>query len=129
VLDERNSTLLTEGVVVDPDTLSAPVVYRLKNADDAFRIGELGELVLSVGKPETLLTVPSEAVVEINTRPFLFAMRSGESFDRLRVKLGPSDGERVAVLDGLTEKDRVVTKGAYDIYAASLAGAVESHRH
>jgi hypothetical protein len=39
------------------------------------------------------------------------------------------DGQRVAILAGLNARDRVVTRGAYDIYAASLAGAVESHRH
>jgi cobalt-zinc-cadmium efflux system membrane fusion protein len=128
-LTSANSTLLTEQVVVDPDTLSAPVVYRVKNSSGALRTGEMGELVLSVGKLESHLTVPTEAVVEINTRPFLFVMRSGESFDRLRVRLGPSNGKRVAIRKGLNAADRVVTAGAFDVYAASLAGAVESHRH
>ena len=129
VLTDANSTLLTERVVIDPETLSAPVVYQVKNVDGTLRIGELMELVLSVGRKTPYLTAPVEAVVEINTRPFLFVMRSGESFDRLRVRLGPSDGKQVAILEGLQLTDRVVSVGAFDVYAASLAGAVESHRH
>ena len=129
VLALSNSKLLTQRVVVDPDTLTAPVVYQVKNPDGALRIGELVQLMLAVGKEEEHLTVPTAAVVEINTRPYLFVMRSGESFDRLKVQLGPTDGRRVAVVSGLAAADRVVIVGAFDIYAASLAGSVESHRH
>jgi len=128
-LTEENSRLLTRRVVVDADTLTAPVAYRVNNSGGALRIGELAELRLAVGKGEEHLTVPGQAVVEINTRPYLFVMRTGESFDRLRVRLGPSDGQRVAVTSGLEATDRVVVNGAFDVYAASLAGAVESHRH
>ena len=132
-LQRPRARLLTDRLVVDPDTLTARVVYRVDNSKaktkSPLRIGDQGELVLGVGKATRWLAVPSEAVVEINTRPHLFVMRTGESFDRLRVKLGPDDGEWVAVREGLHPTDRVVVKGAFDVYAASLAGAVESHRH
>ena len=129
VLASSNSRLLTRRVVVDPDTLTAPVTYSVDNSAGALRIGELAELRLAVGRPQQHLTVPGAAVVEINTRPCLFVMRTGESFDRLLVRLGPTDGQRVAVLSGLEAMDRVVTAGAFDVYAASLSGSVESHRH
>ena len=130
-LTSPRARLLTDRLVVDPETLSAHVVYRVDNSDPqrTLRIGELGELVLGVGQPGRYLTVPAEAVVEINTRPHLFVMRTGESFDRLQVRLGPGDGKWVAVRQGLSPKDRVVVKGAFDVYAASLASSVESHRH
>jgi len=129
VLDEDNSQLLTRRVVLDPDTLTAPVAYLVENPDEVLRIGELAELRIATGQAKDSLTVPVDAVVEVNTRPYLYAMRTGESFDRLRVTLGPSDGKRVAVQSGLQATDRVVTTGAFDIYAAQLAGTVESHRH
>ena len=130
-LDNPRARLLTDRLVVDPETLSADVVYGVRNSDPQkpLRIGEQGELVLGVGQPRRHLVVPTAAVVEINTRPHLFVMRTGESFDRLQVRLGPDDGKWTAVLGGLEPKDRVVVQGAFDVYAASLAGAVESHRH
>lgn len=130
-LTSPRARLLTDRLVVDPETLTARVVYGVDNSDARrpLRIGELGELVLGVGQPGRYLAVPAEAVVEINTRPHLFVMRTGESFDRLQVRLGPSDGQWVAVSQGLRPTDRVVVKGAFDVYAASLAGSVESHRH
>lgn len=128
-LTKTNSRLLTRRVVIDPATLTAPVTYRVQGTAGDLRIGELAELRLAVGEEKEYLTVPRQAVVEINTRPFLFVMRSGESFARLGVRLGPSDGRRVAVLSGLKPGDRVVTVGAFDVYAASLTGTVESHRH
>ena len=128
-LGGKSARRLTQRVVVDPDTLTAPIVYQLDNKAGALHIGELAELRLAVGEEQEHLTVPKEAVVEINTRPYLFVMRSGESFDRLKVRIGPSDGVRVAVLSGISATDRVVITGAFDVYAASLAGDVESHRH
>ena len=128
-LNEKVARLLTRRVVIDPDTLTAPVVYQVDNRSGLLRIGEPAELRIAAGDAAEHLTVPAAAVVEVNTRPYLFAMRTGESFARLPVKLGPTDGKRVAVLSGLTATDRVVATGAFDVYAASLAGAVESHRH
>ena len=128
-LDAPRARLLTRRVVVDADKLTAPLVYQVDNSDRSLRIGDQVELRLAVGQASEHLTVPTSAVVEINTRPYLFAMRSGESFDRLRVRLGATDGKRVAVLSGLEARDRVVVTGAFDVYTASLAGAVESHRH
>ena len=129
VLGGKGSRRLTQQVVVDPDTLTAPIVYQVDNKARTLRIGQLAELRLAVGQRQQHLTVPRDAVVEINTRPYLFVMRTGESFDRLKVRLGSTDGARVAVLSGLSATDRVVVTGAFDVYAASLAGDVESHRH
>lgn len=126
---EQNSRLLTRRVVVHAGTLTAPVAYQVENPKGVLRIGELTELRLAVGEQKEHLTIPKTAVVEINTRPYVFVMRTGESFTRLMVRPGPTNGERVAVLSGLSATDRVVATGAFDVYAASLAGAVESHRH
>jgi membrane fusion protein, heavy metal efflux system len=128
-LKEGKAHLLTRRVVVNPATLTAPVAYQVENKDGALRIGEPAELRVAVGSQQPYLTVPQAAVVEINTRPYLFVMRTGESFARLPVKLGPTDGQHTAITAGLAPTDRVVTAGAFDVYAASLAGDVESHRH
>jgi RND family efflux transporter MFP subunit len=122
--------LLTRRIVVDPRTLSAPLVFRHRQAAGGpLRLGDLVELTLGVGELREGLTVPVGAVVELGTQPYLFLMVSGESFTRRRVRLGPSDGERVVVLEGLDAKERVVTVGGLDVYLSSVAGSLESHQH
>jgi membrane fusion protein, heavy metal efflux system len=88
-------------------------------------------VVLSVrlGQPENVLAVERSAVVEINTRPFVFVQVDGEHFEKRAVTLGRSDGAYVQIVSGVRNGDRVVDKGGYDIHLASLMGTVESHRH
>ena len=88
-------------------------------------------VVLSVrfGAPETLLSVPRPAVVEINTRPYVFVQMDGEHFEKRAMTLGRADGPWVQVVSGVKPGERVVTRGGYDIHLAALMGTLESHRH
>jgi RND family efflux transporter MFP subunit len=129
-LADAASALLTRRIVIDPRTLSAPLVFRHRQAAKGpLRIGDLVELTLGVGELSEALTVPAGAVVELGTQPCLFLMVTGESFTRRRVRLGPSDGERVAILEGLSAGERVVTVGGLDVYVSSMAGSLRSHQH
>jgi multidrug efflux pump subunit AcrA (membrane-fusion protein) len=99
--------------------------------------GALGNLrpgasvVLSVriGEPKALLTVPRGAVVEINTRPYVFVQTDGEHFEKRAVALGQAEGPWIHVISGVTKDERVVALGGFDIHLAALMGSVESHRH
>lgn len=88
-------------------------------------------MVLSVriGKPALALAVPRMAVVEINTRPYVFVQADGEHFEKRTVTLGQADGGFVRVESGIKAGERVVTRGGFDIHLASLMGTIESHRH
>ncbi|MBW2453721.1 MAG: HlyD family efflux transporter periplasmic adaptor subunit [Deltaproteobacteria bacterium] len=86
-------------------------------------------LLVRVGEERSVLAVPRSAVVEINTRPFVFVQVEGESFDKRLVTLGDSDGPFRAIRGGLAKGERIVIEGGFDIHLGSLIGAVESHRH
>jgi RND family efflux transporter MFP subunit len=122
------ASLLARPEIVDRHSAGLPVSWSVPN-DGRLMIGELLELSLGVGETEDQLTVPKSAIVEINTRPHAFVQVTGESFEQRLLRLGRSDGRRVAVLSGLSEEDLVVTQGGFDVYVASLAGTVESHVH
>jgi membrane fusion protein, heavy metal efflux system len=81
------------------------------------------------GKAETALAVPRSAVVEINTRPYVFVQLDGEHFEKRLVSLGAPDGDFIRIEDGVKAGERIVTRGGYDVHLASLMGNVESHRH
>ncbi|HEY6079345.1 MAG TPA: efflux RND transporter periplasmic adaptor subunit [Polyangiaceae bacterium] len=86
-------------------------------------------LSVRIGKPEPALAVPRSAVVEINTRPYVFVQADGEHFEKRSVAVGHADGEFVRIESGVKRGERVVTRGGFDIHLASLMGSVESHRH
>jgi membrane fusion protein, heavy metal efflux system len=92
-------------------------------------VGASVVLQLAIGAPRTVLAVPRAAVVEINTRPFVFVQVDGESFEKRAVQLGAASGDMVEIEQGVSENERIVTRGGFDIHLASLMGSVESHRH
>ncbi|WP_437979210.1 efflux RND transporter periplasmic adaptor subunit [Sorangium sp. So ce295] len=86
-------------------------------------------LAARLGAPRTALAVPRAAVVEIDTRPYVFVQADGEHFEKRRVTLGDADGAFVEVRSGVAKGERIVTRGGFDVHLASLMGTVESHRH
>ncbi len=95
----------------------------------ALRPGTSVVLLLRVGEPRVVLAVPRGAVVEINTRPYVFVQVDGERFEKRAVRLGQADGPWIEVVAGVHAGERVVSRGGFDIHLASLMGTVESHRH
>jgi len=75
------------------------------------------------------VTVPVGAVVEIDTRPFVFVQIDGEHFEKRSVAVGPRDGAFIPIRAGVEKGERVVTIGGFDIHLAAVMGTVESHRH
>lgn len=101
---------------------------------DAARSSDLrpgASVVLSVrfGLPQRLLAVPRGAVIEINTRPYVFVQVDGEHFEKRAVLVGQADGDFVHAISGIKQGERIVSKGGFDVHLASLMGSVESHRH
>jgi RND family efflux transporter MFP subunit len=86
-------------------------------------------LSVRIGKPAPALAVPRAAVVEINTRPYVFVQLDGEHFEKRSVTVGHADGEYVHIVSGVKPGDRVVTRGGFDVHLTALMGTVESHRH
>jgi multidrug efflux pump subunit AcrA (membrane-fusion protein) len=69
------------------------------------------------------------SVVDDAGRPIVFVQVEGETFERRPVTLGEREGEFVQVTAGLTNGERVVTRGAYLIRLASLSTQVPAHGH
>ena len=55
--------------------------------------------------------IPREAVMEIDGKMYVYVMQQDRPLKR-EVKIGHPSGEKVAVLEGLTPGERIVTKGA-----------------
>jgi RND family efflux transporter MFP subunit len=113
--------------IVDVAPSNAPGAGAARPFD--LRPGATVVLAVRLGRPESVLAVARDSVVEINTRHYVFVQADGEHFEKRPVTLGRSDGPWIQIVSGAKKGERVVTKGGYDIHLASLMGTVESHRH
>ena len=128
-LDPR-SHFISATPQVDPRSRVATWIVDMPGApDEAFRAGTNVVLLVRVGKPENVVAVPRSAVVEINTRAYVFVQADGEHFLKRAVELGRSDGGWVQIVSGVAKGERVVTRGGFDVHLGSMMGTVESHRH
>jgi RND family efflux transporter MFP subunit len=130
---DANARFLSALPVVDPAsrvaTWIADVAPEANQGSSDLRPGTSVVLAVRFGAPESLLAAPREAVVEINTRPYIFVQLDGEHFEKRAVTLGREDGPWIEVRSGVKKGERMVTKGGFDVHLASLMGTVESHRH
>lgn len=100
--------------VLDPSTRTAQLEIEVPNGDHRLKPGMYSRIRLTVSTKPNALTVPVNAVVDIEGRKGVFTIPEGER--RLAkfnpVQVGLEDGQKVEILDGVAEGTRVVTTGA-----------------
>ncbi len=65
-----------------------------------------------------VVSIPVAAVVEAEGKPLVF-VKSGTTYDPVFIQTGATQGDQVAVTDGVTVGENVVTQGALSLYAES----------
>jgi RND family efflux transporter MFP subunit len=121
--------LVFVGIHVDAATRTVPLIYEVNNAENRLRVGQSVNLFVETARAEDTLAIPSGAIVEEDGRPIAFVQVGGETFQKRDLTVGLRDGNWVQVLSGITEGERVVTKGAYAVRLASVSSAIPAHGH
>jgi len=97
--------------VLDPQTRTVKVYVELPNPGARFRPDMFGTL-RHVASRRRAPVVPLASVVQQYGRAVVFVERAIARFERREVVLGAREGDRVAVLSGVTPGERVVVDGA-----------------
>jgi membrane fusion protein, heavy metal efflux system len=129
ILGEGGGRLVHLGPSVDPKARTVALVYEVPNRDGRLRIGMALHVYVETARIEEALVIPSSALVEEDARTVAFVQLSGETFEKRDLTLGIRDGPFVQVLSGLSEGERVVTKGAYAVRLASVSTTIPAHGH
>ena len=74
--------------------------------------GMYARVRLTVERRPNALTVPRGAVVDIEGKRGVFMVENGQTARFREVQTGLQDNDRIEILDGLNEGERVVTTGA-----------------
>ena len=94
--------------------------------------GGYAEVYLICGERNGVITVPREALVEIQGNKYVYIAEDDHEYVKKLVKTGSSDGERIEIIEGLEEGDKIVAKGGAIIRMAevsSIAPPAHTHNH
>lgn len=91
--------------------------------------GSFAEVYLKTVPLYNTLSIPVSSLIEEQGVFYVYVQTAGESFQKQEVKLGANDGVQVQVLSGVTEGERVVTRGAYHIKLSTASGTLPAHGH
>jgi RND family efflux transporter MFP subunit len=97
--------------VFDPATRTAQMEIEVPNPGFRLKPGMYARVRLTLERRPDALTVPSNAVVDADGKRGVFMVKD-QTAKFVVTKVGLSDGERIEILDGLREGDRVITTGA-----------------
>lgn len=125
----KNGKLVAIGSVVDAATRTVPLLFEFANPERALRLGMTAKVQLFIGSGQTSLLVPSGAVQDESGTQVVYVQTGGESFERRIVQSGARDGDKLAIVAGLSPGSRVVSKGAYLIRLSTSKAGPAGHAH
>ncbi len=128
-LESLNGKLISNPGTSVSDNGYIPLYFSFNN-NGSVAPGAFAEIYLKSGLRHGVITVPKEAIVEINGNKCVYASHGKDHFIKHLVTLGASDGKRIEILSGLEAGEDVVVKGAQAVrMAETSATAVPGHTH
>ena len=109
------------------DTTSRTIKVRIElpNPSGQLKPGMFASVNI-INNPQSSLVVPEQAVIRTGTRNVVIVAHEQGRFEPVVVQLGQSDGNKIAVLQGLKAGQRVVISGQFLIDSeANLQGVLD----
>ena len=110
---------------VDPATRTLKLRLEADNPGFVLRPDMFVDIELPVAKPAGL-TVPVDAVIDSGRQQRVFVERSPGMFEPRQVRVGWRSGDRVEIVEGLSEGERVVSSGTFLVDSESRLKSVQS---
>lgn len=101
--------VLFVGDLIDPDVRTAKVRIAFKNADGRLKPGMFAT-VNFIGFPETQVTVPTTAIVQVGQSAFVFEQVRAWNLQPREVTVGKQQGDRIVITRGLDAGASILTK-------------------
>ncbi|MDR2125720.1 MAG: efflux RND transporter periplasmic adaptor subunit [Prevotellaceae bacterium] len=125
-LEELNGKVLSFGKAADINNPLIPIVFQVSNTIDLLS-GSIVELYIKAQTDKRAITVSNEAIVEEMGNYFVFVELTPETFEKRAISKGTTDGLRTEIKEGLSEGERVVSKGAIFIKLAQSSEELDVH--
>jgi membrane fusion protein (multidrug efflux system) len=112
-------------VTVDQGTDTVPVRATFPNPDRVLIDGQLVNVIVEGGTPETALVVPQSAIQIDQAGPFALVVNKENKIEVRRIEPGQVEGAGLAVTKGLAAGDMVVTEGVQKVRPGQVVEPVE----
>lgn len=130
ILDaSRGARIVQVNSLIDPQSRTASVTVEYPRAMGPTSIGARYRAHVFTSEAKPRLAIPRSATIDDGGRPVVYVQTGGETFTRRNVTLGIVDGDRVEVVNGVEEGERVVSTGAYYVKLAAAGGDEIGHGH
>jgi multidrug efflux pump subunit AcrA (membrane-fusion protein) len=118
--DVFESQLEHLAALADAQTGTLEAVFHVENPDAKLRPGMRAEFAIVIGKRESVMSIPREAVQGDGADRFVYVAdyELKNAFVKTPVVLGAQNDRKVEVTGGILPGDQVVTRGAYALVFA-----------
>lgn len=99
---------------IDSATATLAVRYRFANPNQFLVSNGYVTVLLSEAEPKEIIAVPTGAVLANATGDYVYLNVNGTAVRRI-VKLGETQGGYIAILEGLSEGEEVITEGVVNV--------------
>lgn len=111
--------------IVDPETRTAKVRIQIKKSPINIRAESYVNVSIYVPLGEHIV-VPLDAIVDTGKETFVFVKKNDDSLEPRRVTIKLKSGDKVAIADGLSVGDEIVTSGNFLVDSESrLKGVIQ----
>jgi len=110
----------------DPETRVMEVRIELNNPGNRLRPEMLATADLPIGGTEPVITVPSDAIQQVNGQDVVFVRTAPNRFAVRPVRAGESEAGRAPVLEGLKAGEGVVVRGAFALKSQLLKSTLQN---
>jgi membrane fusion protein, multidrug efflux system len=100
---------------IDAATNSVTARIQTPNSDHKLRGGMFATASIVAAVHQNALNIPASALVVANNEPRVFVVQDDLTVQERSVKPGWRDGDRVEILEGVKNGERVVTTGSYGL--------------
>lgn len=124
---DLNGKLLSYGKIIDEDEgYLIPVNFQIDSKKDLLP-GSFVDMYLKIRSNMETLIVPNSALVEEYGNYFVLVQLDPETFEKREVKTGFSDGIYTEIISGVSEAERIVSKGAVIVKLAAVSNSLDPH--
>jgi cobalt-zinc-cadmium efflux system membrane fusion protein len=112
------------GQQFDPETRTMEVRIALDNPRNVLRPEMLANAAIPRGPARSTLSIPSDAVQELDNANVVFVLTSPGHFAIRPVRTGETSAGRTPVLEGIQPGDKVVVRGSFLLRSQLLKSAI-----
>ena len=114
------------GQQFDPDTRVMQVRIELANANGRLRPEMLANAEIPVGGRKPVVSVPSDAVQQVNGQDVVFVRTAPDRFAVRPVHVGETADGKTPILEGIKAGDQVAIRGSFILKSQLLKATLES---